>query len=561
MMTQKAFDEYMAAHDMKAPLANAISSAFKAGATDPIQFFAKHFAEQSAGPAPADNELVTREPLEGDGGYEQRIRSTFEEACAEHACYQLAFGGLDSFFRGLEGHVGPQCMVDGSLLKAMEVEHTQATDADVPFQCGRDFTTTSKTEFYFVVDPEEGLRVLDIGAYPPEENRPGNRKPLPPSSLEENMAELNMRLQQLGDNPLLREEMLAGRLFTGPMFTKYQAVLRIFIGIEFLTSKFEELCMGNTYPTTIHAINACILKLSKLTRAQKVYRGICEARLSDSFWTPNEFGVRGGVEYTIMSYTDDRGVAVEYATDPSGTKPGILLEIRMGMLNRGAELSCLSQYPHEHEIIFPPFMALEVLGFRSEGNLLIVDVNCTLPHHVDLKQAARNRVTDLIESHGQEVLRDVVKGKTVSEGKPIELITGQPDKAAKGLYHYMRVSDPFAEDGVEKIVREVASFVEGVRERARSAPKELIDEFSGILPSEGLTPAIVIEKVVEEVQGNLDYILHEKTSEKTYPNGARDQGRGAVTLDYFLQHENARLAGLVKAQVVGLRLYTTAAFK
>jgi hypothetical protein len=39
----------------------------------------------------------------------------------------------------------------------------------------------------------------------------------------------------------------------------------------------------------------------------------------------------------------------------------------------------------------------------------------------------------------------------------------------------------------------------------------------------------------------LHYIMHEKSSEKTYPNGIRDQGRKSVSLAYFLTHRKAQV--------------------
>ena len=57
----------------------------------------------------------------------------------------------------------------------------------------------------------------------------------------------------------------------------------------------------NKYTTTLHGINSAIIKLSKLTRATKIYRGIAGMKLPDEFWTPNEFDVRGGIESAFMS--------------------------------------------------------------------------------------------------------------------------------------------------------------------------------------------------------------------------------------------------------------------
>eukprot|EP00966_Prymnesium_polylepis_P109680 2538115-Prymnesium_polylepis.1 len=58
----------------------------------------------------------------------------------------------------------------------------------------------------------------------------------------------------------------------------------------------KKICKDNAYPTTIHAVNSLIIKISKLTVAQKVYRGFTYAKLPDSIWTRNETGVRCGIE-------------------------------------------------------------------------------------------------------------------------------------------------------------------------------------------------------------------------------------------------------------------------
>ena len=42
----------------------------------------------------------------------------------------------------------------------------------------------------------------------------------------------------------------------------------------------------------------------------------------------------------------------------------------MGMVDRGADISWLSQYPHEKEILFAPLTGLEVQGSRVDGSVL-----------------------------------------------------------------------------------------------------------------------------------------------------------------------------------------------
>ena len=157
------------------------------------------------------------------------------------------------------------------------------------------------------------------------------------------------------------------------MFVKYNAVLRgLRSGAPFLRNSMVRLCcpravadayMGgakplqpaagtlslnetlkslNKYTTTLHGINSAIIKLGKLTKATKVYRGLAGMSLPDQFWTPNDFGVRGGVESAFMSTTLERAVAMGYAAG-DGSRMGIVLEVQQGMVNRGADISWLSQ--------------------------------------------------------------------------------------------------------------------------------------------------------------------------------------------------------------------------
>jgi hypothetical protein len=99
----------------------------------------------------------------------------------------------------------------------------------------------------------------------------------------------------------------------------------------------------NTYTTTLHAINSSVVKLSKLTYAGACYRGVSGMVLPESFWHANEFGVKGGIERGFMSCTLDGDVAKSYAAG----RAGFVFRIQMGMIDRGADFSSISQYPHE----------------------------------------------------------------------------------------------------------------------------------------------------------------------------------------------------------------------
>ena len=134
---------------------------------------------------------------------------------------------------------------------------------------------------------------------------------------------------------------------------KYNTVLRSKTKDAQMMKLAKDLTKGNGYPTSIHAINSCVIKLSKLTKAGKVWRGIKDAVLPKEFWVPNEMGVRGGIEYGFSSTTTDKDQALHYAAGGGHGKAGdamTIFEMQMGMVDRGADLTWLSQYPHEREV-------------------------------------------------------------------------------------------------------------------------------------------------------------------------------------------------------------------
>ena len=91
--------------------------------------------------------------------------------------------------------------------------------------------------------------------------------------------------------------------------------------------------------TTIHAINSVVVKMSRLTKVAPLYRGWTGATLPAKFFEADAMGVRGGVEYGFSSTTTERVQAEHYALGKAST----LLELEMGMVDRGADISWLSQ--------------------------------------------------------------------------------------------------------------------------------------------------------------------------------------------------------------------------
>merc|ERR1719350_1653787 len=169
------------------------------------------------------------------------------------------------------------------------------------------------------------------------------------------------------------------------MFEKYNAVNRggalegalNFPQNERMKKDFDNKCMGNRYITTIHVINSAIIKLSKVQKALTVYRGVQGGLLPPEFWNKNDFGVCGGIEFGFMSTTLDESVAKTYAAG-GGRRAATIFEIKMGMVDRGADLSGFSQYPHEREICFAPLTGIEVLKTRVDASVLVVEARLNI---------------------------------------------------------------------------------------------------------------------------------------------------------------------------------------
>jgi hypothetical protein len=347
----------------------------------------------------------------------------------------LAYSDMNTFFGGLEAIVGAPLPY---VRKAMAAEHTEQPDSRLEFTAeNKGTTTTSATEWAFVAEPEsrphDKWPVEAKYVHEPQKRR---RAPMPIAELERHVEEQSARLLEQREPALTLEEAFGARLYSGPLYYKYNAVLRGLSAARLdspvldLRCKMVRLCCSdedaashakaadeakakrlaeeplfgnrkptaadekalreythgayeaveqriNKYTTTLHAINSAIVKLSKLTKASTVYRGVHDVVLPDQFWTPNKYGVRGGIDSGFLSTTLVRKEAMENAAD--GKTAPLLFEIQQGMIDRGADISFLSQYRFEEEILFNPLTGLEVRGEpRVEGKVLIVEVKLSI---------------------------------------------------------------------------------------------------------------------------------------------------------------------------------------
>ena len=238
-------------------------------------------------------------------------------------------------------------------------------------------STTRHAEYLIVVDPKalkEPLSGLDA-RLPSDQAVRGARVPKRPSEFALKLDARNKQLEEKEIGKLYMQEFQAARLYTGPMSMKYNAVLRglgeagLPNSSKVLFDNMKKLCGDNRYVTTLHCISSAIVKLSHLAKPQTVYRGIAGHVLPSKFWRGQG---HGGVEFSFMSTTANRKVAMSYAEAGNKEAASCVMEVQMGTIDRGADFSWLSQYPDEQSIVFPPYTALEVEGGDSKGDVLVV---------------------------------------------------------------------------------------------------------------------------------------------------------------------------------------------
>jgi len=215
------------------------------------------------------------------------------------------FAADELFAAGIDGIVGP---LDVQYIRAMYNEHCLNDNASKQFtawNAGHEIKTTPEREWLFVVgrdgldksswtfDVERAEPVVEEGMMVEGRNA-------------EKLAAL-LRSPEVERSKVTVAEVVALRLYTGPMYVKYNAVLR---GMAVATAG------GTIYSSTVHLICSGLHKLSRvseLPKEMKLYRGNGGMALPSSFLEPDTSGCAGGTEPAIMSATPDRSVALGYS--------------------------------------------------------------------------------------------------------------------------------------------------------------------------------------------------------------------------------------------------------
>ena len=182
-------------------------------------------------------------------------------------------------------------------------------------------------------------------------------------TLEEYVAKAGSEYADVG---LIEAELVALRLWTGPMYRRYNYLLR-----EFRSNRIREdmpvlplsECPPFEYINTIHALNSGIIKLSRRQPAETIlYRGLRSTSESKESSTA-AFLFKSGVMECPIAFSTLRAEAERYACNGLLLKFDVArtgdLEAGKWAIARGAPIGWLSQFHHEKEILFPLLSRLE----------------------------------------------------------------------------------------------------------------------------------------------------------------------------------------------------------
>lgn len=263
----------------------------------------------------------------------------------------MALGPLEAFFVGLDGMIG---LPKAKVLETMRQEHNSPETFKAHNQ-GMSIETSPVVEWE---------RVL------PDINGPLSNKDFYGAV----MCDDFMQHKLTKAAGLTKPEVLALRLYTGPLYVKYNTKLRDLLKRFYELQEQDQMSQdeamikarqesGDRFVTTIHAIASALIKLAKvspLPPGGKVYRGLSGMNVPDCFRRPDKYGCRGGVEFGFMSTSMSKEQAMVYMDADEGMPT--LFEVRTGQVDRGARLNWVSQFPREEEVLLPPLCNLEVEG-------------------------------------------------------------------------------------------------------------------------------------------------------------------------------------------------------
>jgi WD40 repeat protein len=341
--------------------------------------------------------------------------------------YKMACGSVADFHRGLTGRVG---MPHLDFRKAMRLEHCERAGCDKEFKSSNyGIVTSPKSEWSYVVD---NIACPDMG----HQRRLVSIKDL-------------MQKHVCKHAKLCEEEVIAVVLYSGPMFQVYNTILRQYPQDAFAIFRDG----GNLFPTTIFVLVSAIQKLCRFTRIPEgtlLYRGLGgKTDLPDIFFQSDEQGCSGYAEWGFLSTTADREVALGYSGVKDRRPKAMVMVIETSSIDRGADISELSQYPGEQEFLYLPCSFIQK---NRQGSARVQVVDGALVSFVSVRVNLNIKTQTVEELREQKKCLHLVSARSLLSEVKYDLTDWVEARPQQGLELTSSAEDmsKFASDIVAK---------------------------------------------------------------------------------------------------------------
>lgn len=269
------------------------------------------------------------------------------------ASITLSYGDRDSFLRGLD-----DLIAQPTLTMKLECERDFPPWLDRRGQAYR-----MRDEWEYVLGPAVYKQGCTAGVR--DERHDG----WTPEAFRDSVNELVRGLRGPDANYaeqdacLTMDEALAVRLYSGPAFQPINTFLRQLASLSGSHRRHMATHPALTFAATVGHLCRAIRKLSAVTQLEEgasLWRGV-RGELPRTFWVPDAQGMVCAVDSAFMSTSRSRLVPIEYMH--SG--PNVLWELRPQPesdtgFHLGADISILSQFEGEQEVLYPPCTMLRV---------------------------------------------------------------------------------------------------------------------------------------------------------------------------------------------------------
>jgi len=174
------------------------------------------------------------------------------------------------------------------------------------------------------------------------------------------------------DALLTLEEVVAIRLYSGPAYAPINAFLRQVAKLDGVFRREVATHVGLTFAATVRNIVCGIRKLAAVATPQEasapLWRGV-RGELPRAFWVADEQGLVCATDLAFMSTSRNRLTPLDYMERGGAANVLWQLEPKVesdAAFHCGADISMLSQFAAEEEVLFPPCTMLSVTESMDE---------------------------------------------------------------------------------------------------------------------------------------------------------------------------------------------------